>query len=63
MSKRKINPHKGGRSSDLHVRIKPNYHDMLRQICKVRDISMADWIESHIKVDFTQYNKPTQRKA
>jgi predicted DNA-binding protein len=45
----KITPHKGGRTADLHIRIKPELLEKLRRIAKEQGKSQADIIEKFIE--------------
>jgi hypothetical protein len=49
----KITPHKGGRTSDFHIRIKPETLATIKQVAKSSKVkSQADVIEALFKIEF-----------
>lgn len=45
-SKRIITPHKGGRTENINVRVRPEIKQKFNELCK--EVSQADWIEDAV---------------
>lgn len=57
MSKRKITPHKGGRSIDRHARVTPEIDEMLRELWQRHRISLNDILEPATKAKYAEVSR------
>lgn len=57
-TKRQITPHKGGRSKQFNLRIKPEVLRKAKRIAKAQGVTVADLIEQFIE----NYNLPERNE-
>lgn len=46
---KKINPHKGGRTTRIYARVTPEEKSLIFQKCRDSKMSLADWIVNKAK--------------